>query len=486
MNKFPPTDSLESNLQKLESVIEKIDSLIVPTAKESEDEKKVALKIAHSIQEALNSFSVKVFLVGSTARDTGLRGERDIDLFVCFPQTFSKDEIVSHTFKATKMSVIADWQTHYASHPYLQSVIEGYAVEVIPCFIVLANQPIKSAVDRSPLHMDYLQKRLTLSQKRDVRVLKKLLKTAGIYGAESSIGGFSGLLCEYMILNYRSLIGLLTSASKWIPPVIIDLEGTRTQNESDIIKLKEQFSTPLILIDAIDFNRNVSASVGLTAFSSFVSIANSLLSNPSETFFLNEKSKPQSSMDVVELEKQVEKRGTSFIALTFPLPNSVVDDIVFPQIRKTVQSIHSKLLLEDFNVIDYHLKLYEKQALVFFELQSGKRTKIKKISGPPAYLFTPSLDFLSNHPPQSILRGPYIDGERIVIEVLRNIIDSDKFLVELLKTENAISIGPDIKESINRGKVYSHIQFMELLKLKESEFARFALEEYLFKRSFWL
>jgi tRNA nucleotidyltransferase (CCA-adding enzyme) len=38
----------------------------------------------------------------------------------------------------------------------------------------------------------------------EVRLLKKFMKGTGVYGAEIKIGGFSGYLCELLILKYRS------------------------------------------------------------------------------------------------------------------------------------------------------------------------------------------------------------------------------------------------------------------------------------------
>ena len=49
----------------------------------------------------------------------------------------------------------------------------------------------------------------------EVRVLKKFMKGIDTYGAEIKVGGFSGMLCETLILNYGSFEDTIKSASDW-------------------------------------------------------------------------------------------------------------------------------------------------------------------------------------------------------------------------------------------------------------------------------
>ncbi|HLC38458.1 MAG TPA: nucleotidyltransferase domain-containing protein, partial [Candidatus Norongarragalinales archaeon] len=242
---------------------------VSPTPKEAGEEKKFALQLAVILQKM---GGVKVSFVGSAARDTGLKGDNDIDLFVQFPASMEKEDIVEKTFSYTRKNIKANWIVRYAEHPYLQARMDSFKVEVIPCFIVEPHAGIKSAVDRSPLHMDYLQKRLSPQQRGDVRVLKQLLKNNGLYGAELAIRGFSGLVCEYLILNYRSFEGLVENASKWKPPVRIDVSGGSIKH----------FPEPFVIIDAIDRNRNAGAVVSDTNLNRFISLCQAFSKSPSE------------------------------------------------------------------------------------------------------------------------------------------------------------------------------------------------------------
>ncbi len=369
----------QSPKQSAERLFELVSSRISPTRDEAVREKALALKLVGKLEAGLAGQGVRVYFVGSTARDTGLRGDKDIDLFAAWPQKRSRDEIVEKTIAATKKAIPSGWQMHYAEHPYLQSVVEGYKVEVIPCFQISPHEAVKSAVDRSPLHMDYLQKRLSVQQKRDVRLLKAILKTAGVYGAEASIGGFSGLLCEYLVLNYRSLWGLLEAAAGWKPPVIVDIESAWQGREE---QAKEKFSpAPLILVDAIDKNRNAAAAVSAESLAVFSSIAQAFTAKPEEKFFTRDEQPVSKSA----LEKAVSSRGTALFALAIPRPKSVVEDTIVPQAAKALESLKQVLAKEDFAVFDSALVFSEKNLFLLLEFSSPSRPAVRRFLGPPAW-----------------------------------------------------------------------------------------------------
>ncbi|MFH0713638.1 MAG: CCA tRNA nucleotidyltransferase, partial [Candidatus Micrarchaeota archaeon] len=275
---------------EMESLFVKIAAGVSPSKAELEEEKKFAAGIIAKLAAKLPK-TCKILFVGSAARDTGLKGDRDIDLFATFPREMNEDVIVKKTFNAAKKAVKTKWITHYAEHPYLQTTISGFKVEVIPCFQVEPHSGIKSAVDRSPLHMDYLQKKLTQRQRRDVRVMKKLLKVHEIYGAEVEVGGFSGLVCEQLMLKYGGLENLLREAAKWLPPVYIDYEGTwNAESKSGKMELLHKFpDAKLVLIDVIDRNRNAAAAVSPQSLAKFILLCRQFVKKPSESFFVEKK-----------------------------------------------------------------------------------------------------------------------------------------------------------------------------------------------------
>lgn len=374
----------------------KILAKISPSASEAKAEKAFAARLAKILS---GIGAEKISFVGSAARDTGLRGDNDIDLFVQFPQALDEEHIVGKTFEFTKENIKADWIVRYAEHPYLQAKIGAFKVEVIPCFTARPHEGIKSAVDRSPLHMDYLQKRLTAQQRGDVRLLKQLLKNNGLYGAEVAVKGFSGLVCEYLILNFRTFEGLVASAAKWRPPVRIDIEGSS----------QKRFEEPLAIIDAIDRNRNAAAVVSETNANRFIALCQALSAKPSEKFFFWQPKRKSAS----ELNALWKKRGTCILLVEFNAPD-LVEDILVPQLRKTEEHALKQLRLEGYSAFGSTSFVNWGKAFLLFEFSSAAKPLVEQNVGPPAWNAKAVSGFLKNKKP---LRGPFVDGEKVVVEL---------------------------------------------------------------------
>src|SRR5207249_2660507 len=94
----------------------------------------------------------------------------------------------------------------------------------------------------------------------------------GVYGAEAKVLGFSGYLCELLILKYGSFRGVLDSSLSWRPGTVIVLERPPAR----------AFPEPLIVVDPVDPNRNVASAVGIEQLATFVHAAREYLASPSE------------------------------------------------------------------------------------------------------------------------------------------------------------------------------------------------------------
>lgn len=407
---------------EIERIFEKIAVGISPNKQELSDERKFAASLIEKLSKKLPK-NVKILFVGSAARDTGLKGDRDIDLFAAFPREMDEDVIVKKTFAAAKNAVKAKWVTHYAEHPYLQTTITGFKVEVIPCFQVEPHSGIKSAVDRSPLHMQYLEKKLTQRQRRDVRVLKKLLKIQGVYGAEVEVGGFSGLVCEQLMLKYGGLENLLREASKWMPPVFIDYEGTwNAESKSGKMELLHKFpDSKLVLIDVIDRNRNAAAAVSSQSLAKFILLARAFVKKPNESFFAEKKN----THSAAKVQQLLQTRGTKFVVVEMKKPN-IIEDISFPQLKRSEKNICRELQKSGFKVLG-SCDLYANGQMLF-EVANAELPRVKKLVGPPAWLEKNTAQFLKGKKP---LRGPYLEDEKICIDVVQSETEVEKILKKI-------------------------------------------------------
>lgn len=222
----------------------------------------------------------KVVLAGSLAKGTFLPDEIDADVFVYFDEKEPQEKMLPEIEAiAQKAFPGAKMEKKFAKHPYISISFKEAKIELVPVYDVIIGK-VRSAVDRSPFHTNYINSHLADSQKEDVRLLKKLLKAHHLYGAEIKYEGFSGYLAELLILHYKSLSALLASAASW-KSVFIDIENHH--------KGLNPFKSSFVVIDPVDKNRNVASAVSEHNFYRFSLLAQAFLKDPNPSFFSKQK-----------------------------------------------------------------------------------------------------------------------------------------------------------------------------------------------------
>ncbi|RLF50236.1 MAG: CCA tRNA nucleotidyltransferase, partial [Thermoplasmata archaeon] len=286
-----------------DEIEQQIINKITPTKKDREKLEKTIEEIHEKIEEEVKKkkLPVKIELVGSTAKDTYLKDNLDIDFFLLFPLSFSKNEIAKHVLSIGK-KILIKTEESYAEHPYIRGYYKKYKVEIVPCYQIEKAIQKLSAVDRTPLHTRYIKENLEEKQKKEVRLLKQFLKGINCYGAEAEIEGFSGYLCELLILKYGSFRKLIQQAQHWKPGETLML----TFND----KQHPVFDTPLTFIDPVDSNRNVASALSKEKFELFTKACQEYLKKPSITFFFPNPVKPWS---IKEIKNKIIKEKMYFI-----------------------------------------------------------------------------------------------------------------------------------------------------------------------------
>jgi tRNA CCA-adding enzyme len=221
-------------------------------------------------------------MAGSVAKGT-MSKDPDLDLFILFPANSSKRELEKKGMKIGKM-VLNDPKKKYTQHPYLTGSFHGFNCDIVPCISIEKGSKIRTAVDRTPHHTEYINSRLKQQQKDDVLLLKSFLKGIGGYGAEDTVQGFSGYLVELLILNFRSFEGVIEFLSGIDPgveapfgceeiqkttydekkPEMVLIEEGDLADETPLEEREylEMFrNDPLIVIDPVDRNRNVASPI---------------------------------------------------------------------------------------------------------------------------------------------------------------------------------------------------------------------------------
>ncbi|MFP3949524.1 MAG: CCA tRNA nucleotidyltransferase [Candidatus Micrarchaeia archaeon] len=331
-----------------------------------------AKKIARDIQKALLRHlpgNVKTALAGSVAKGTFLKGAGDIDLFAVFPKTYTKEGMFKKLESAAKKAFPdAPRETGYAEHPYLRIFLDGKRIDLVPSYKMKPGDRIKSSVDRSQLHTEYVLDKMKPAQQREVLLLKQFLKANLLYGAEIKRKGFSGYLCELMVLYYGDFEKVLEAASKWKPPVALDPE-----NHYGTSRTIPDFGAPLTVIDPVDLTRNVSAVITRDNLGRFMLLASSYLENPSERYFF------PPALGREELREKTE--GRFLFALCFERPE-IVDDVMWGQLWRVAGRLESFLKKAEFVVLGTHPYATESVCLLLFELRSPVLPKTRIFRGP--------------------------------------------------------------------------------------------------------
>tara|TARA_Y100000310_G_C20677597_1_gene813993 strand:+ start:196 stop:1563 length:1368 start_codon:yes stop_codon:yes gene_type:complete len=435
---------------------------ITPSQKEKKLEIAMAGRIIKQIKES-EGVHIGVELCGSIARDTHLRGDNDLDIFVLFPEKLSRVEFEREGLRIGKKIFRGHkWEKAYSEHPYIRGKIEGFDVEIVPSYKVIKAELLQSAVDRSPFHNKYLKRKLSTKQMGEARLLKQFLKGIKAYGADIKASSVPGYVVELLVLHYGGFLKSLNGIAKWKQGQVISLENH--YNEKDA---RKRFSdAPLIVVDPVDKNRNVAAALSLNQFSRIVAASQSFLRKPDKRFFFPRKEKP---WGIVKLRAMLDKK--ELVAVRLGYPKGALTDIIWGQAYRLGNKIAKQLELNEFQVTRHEAWTDEKNLIVIvFEVESRILQRTARKVGPFVTDEKNSVAFLEKH--RNLIAGPRIEEGRWVIETPRKYVHIEKFLKSFLKTEKRREKIP-MRNALN--KCCNTIQEKGIIELfkKNKDFAEF-------------
>ncbi|HEV8361421.1 MAG TPA: CCA tRNA nucleotidyltransferase, partial [Candidatus Thermoplasmatota archaeon] len=253
-------------------------------------------------------------LVGSVAKDTYLAHKVDLDAFVLFPPDTPRATLEQEGL-ALGRALLEQPEERYAEHPYLAGKWRGVEAEVVPAYKVADPSQPMSAVDRTPFHTSYVQRKLENLQRRDVRLLKQFLHGIGVYGAEAKVQGFSGYLAELLVIKHGSFRGVLRAGAEWRVGQVVALEP---------FEGVPRFPEPLVVIDPVDPGRNVASALSLDNLLLFQEAARSYLKEPRLGFFFP---RPVEALPRPRLREQLRQRGHGLVAVRFGRPDILEDSL---------------------------------------------------------------------------------------------------------------------------------------------------------------
>ncbi len=414
-------------------------------------------------------YGLSAKLMGSVAKDTFLSGDKDLDIFVFFPVSFSRNELEKKALEIGKAVFeefgCRDYTVSYAEHPYTKGVIEGYEVEVVPAYSIKSTKNLKSAVDRTPFHTEYVL--ANLENHDEVRIFKRFLKGIGCYGSDLKTEGFSGYLCEILIIHYNTFKKVISEAQNWKEQQIIDVESL--YSKTNYKKVRRMFKDqPLIVVDPVDKKRNVAAVLSVEKLAQFMIHARKFEQKPQQKYFFPRKRQ----IDTRQVVKSSDESGIKIYAVLFERPD-VIEDVLYPQLRKLASNFESYLKRHDFSVVDSWV-FADGECGIGFKVMNTKVMNHKIVKGPSVFNPLKHQDgFIKTH------KKVWLEDDRYLAEVKRECCLIDEgirmFFGGSLKALADKGVPMNLAKMICKG--FRVLAGTHILKIKCDEFWRGAERE---------
>lgn len=448
-------DCWNRSIKRMEKLLRETLEVITPTEEEHEKEN----KLVDNIVKRLKKFDVKPILVGSLAKSTDIRDDKDIDIFIMFHKGVDREDLERTGLEIGKKifnEMNIEYEIDYAEHPYVSGFYKRYRIEIVPCY---ETKEPKSAVDRTPYHTQYVRRKLMRKPglKDDIRILKQFMKGINVYGAEAKVQGFSGYLAELLCINYGSFVNVLKAVGEWKFGEAIDPENLWKDHGA----LKYFFTDAnLIIVDPVDKNRNAAAAVSRQKLAEFIVASVEFLESPQKEFFFPEKEK---LLDEKKLLKRMDGRGTKLIAVKFR-HDRINPNSLYSQLRKTKKAMEKSMEEFGFQILKSDFWTDEvNNSLILFDLEVFSLPKIKHHLGPPIDKAPREQEnFLSKYRKYK----PYIKEGRWVVDTKRKFTGIEEVIPRILEEKHGF--GKTLREvkeiEILKGKEVLEIKNKELLK----------------------
>jgi tRNA nucleotidyltransferase (CCA-adding enzyme) len=471
-------------LNEINEITRQVIDKITPTEAERKYMEALVKDLELKVSSACEEFSLEAVVraEGSVAKDTWLKGDPDIDVFMRLSPSIPRKVMGEVGLKVARRATEGAVQVErFAEHPYLEAFVDDTRVNIVPCYDVKPGEWL-SATDRTPYHTDYINRHLNKTLRSDVRLLKKFMKGIGVYGAEIKVGGFSGYLCELLVLHFGSFVKVLEALAKHVLRRVVDIKSYYENRQRELELL---FPEPLVFVDPVDKARNVASAVQPHRLHMLVASSRAFLTNPNLEFFYPLKVHP---LSVEDLRKLATDRGSELLFLTIDGIDAV-PDVLWGQLIRTRKALRKQLELNDFEVLRDAVWTEDKAEFIIFifELEQNTLPDIKKHLGPPLEFQRECDSFLAKYATNNeVLTGPFLEEGRWMVELRRKNLNAAEFLrAKLASGGREVGVADLVSEALREN-------FLILLGDEVTEhyayskaFAEF-LTGFLLDKPFWL
>lgn len=428
-------------MKHIDQVISKALILCEPQSKDSMKLHKIAQHVTDLIDKSITTIDddriLGLSVGGSYAKGTWLTEDNDIDFFVKINPNVNKREF-EQLGTTIGLSALRKYRPYlrYSDHPYVEAKIQKVRINIVPCYQVNRGQ-WKSAADRSPFHTIFMTEKLDENMKGQVRILKRFLKSIGIYGSQLSVGGFSGYVTEILILRYRSFIEAINLVANM-------------NRDKQLIALNEpdpqylpSFNSSIIIIDPIDPRRNLGAAISVESLGKFILAARSLIQSPSIGYFKSTENK----FDIRVLEKV----KPNLLIVEFKIRKRS-PDVIWGQLKRSLTALSKQLSISGFNAFGSTCITDENEYAAFvFLVEFTTLPSFTLNVGPEVFRKRDTETFIERK--MNKLTPFWINGNMRVVTISeRNNLSAKEYLSELLSGNvSNVGINKDIIEDLRTG-----------------------------------
>ncbi|MGC8655891.1 MAG: CCA tRNA nucleotidyltransferase [Thermoplasmata archaeon] len=353
------------------------------------------------------SLNFEIFLGGSMAKGTDIKGS-DLDIFLLFSEIFDPISILKNL-----KNEFTEGKEEYSEHPYIILEYPEFSVDIVPAYKISSENSMITSVDRTPLHVEFVKNKFDEGMKNDSRLMKQFMKGIGVYGAESSVQGFSGYVSELLIYYYKNFDNVVENASHWKIPFAVN---------GSIEKFKY---ANFVLIDPVDNERNAGANISKENLATFILACRLFRWEKYKDFFFPS-----------ENSYELPKYG---YVISIPC-KKCNEEVLIPNMRRISLIIKNEMESSGFRILYSSVFLLDKGYIVLIP-ENVEVNECVIHSGPPVTSENVS-DFLKKWGRGTRFGPPFISGDKICVIKERNSVefsDSLKKAIEKVKLANDFS-----------------------------------------------
>ena len=390
---------------KTPSFLQEVLYRITPSPEELSQTRIFTEAIIKTLKKHLKGLPVKIVVAGSGKKRTQLKNTKETDLFVLFnykKYSGKHDQISDVIWKRLK-GKFKNLSRIHGSRDYFQIKTPPHIFEIVPILEIKSSTQAKNITDVTPLHAKWVSKNAK-GLLDDIRLTKAFVKALEIYGAESYIRGFSGYACEILTIHYGSFMKLLRAATKWKEKQVIDPAGFYSRRNPFLEMNKSKLTSPMILVDPVQSERNATAALNEESFNKFRHAAAKFIKKPSIMFF---------EKKIVTEENLTCSLGEKHKLLLLRItPKKKKKDVMGAAILDKYIRIRTGLLENRFKIKKSSWFWDEKQATLWFILNKKLPPQDELKKGPKVSDRTNSLRFRRKHKKSFVKRGTLYTFEK--------------------------------------------------------------------------